>query len=206
MCFTISSVFRSPGAGPKGHSGRGRRPRPRQTGDRGRTPAQGVGPTSQPCACRPGKELLELGGWRGGGVTNLILEWQELCPAGTPCAPTGAACLSLPGVHRGRKAAERQLQTADLSTAQFGFHEQGGARAKMCEARMTCNYSSPVKGLVADADIWDANRHAMTKTDGQAQLRGHRRLSLEGQRCCLPLYWLILCTANIRPNNYGAPV
>lgn len=33
---------------------------------------------------------------------------------------------------------------------------------------MTCNYSSPVKGLVANANIWDVNRHAMTKTDGRA--------------------------------------
>lgn len=92
-------------------------------------PWRGCGPHLPAWVCRPGTELLELRA-RGWGVTNLILEWQEQCPAGTPCAPTGAACLSLPGVRRGRKVAERQLQTVDLSAAQFGFHEQRGGPGK----------------------------------------------------------------------------
>lgn len=92
----------------------------------------------------------------GRGFTNSNSE-QQGWPAGALGSRWGGLCCCL-GL---TKASERQLQTPDLS-AQFGFHEWRwgwgwGARARMRgsdDSKATCNYSSPVKGLVANVGIW----------------------------------------------------
>ena len=111
MCFTISSVFRSPRAGPAGT--RWERLAP---GDGGReeTPSERQGPRL-PAGFQAGQRRAGLGGGGNTPECQWGLPERQWGPAGAGLPSRDAALGCAAWSHGGIKAPPRQLHAADLS-------------------------------------------------------------------------------------------
>lgn len=156
---------------------------PGLVGDGERSPSGGEGPTSRPVSRQ-----------RSAGVSREGVRYEFNFGA-EGSVPGGDAL----GLHR----EERRPGSSCRYAARLP--ERGGAGKR--QARVTQKplvTIAPAQGPRGECRHMGCQPAAMTKTDGPAERRGHRRL-YKANGCSPALDWLILCTANIRPNNYGGP-
>lgn len=153
-------------------------------GDRKGSPSGGEGPTSRPVSRQ-----------RSAGVSREGVRYEFNFGA-EGSVPGGDAL----GFHREERRPGGSCRYAARLPERGGA---GNAGARMTQKPLVT--IAPAQGPRGECRHMGCQPAAMTKTDGPAERRGHRRL-YKANGCSPGLDWLILCTANIRPNNYGGPV